>query len=84
MIYATSVSDCASSLRAAELAQFFGCPDGFRRVHGVRRMFESYRIGQADPPVGCLNQNWSGPALVWYPEGNWMEVAAPVSNGEST
>jgi hypothetical protein len=72
MIYATGVPDCDSSLRAAELAQFFGCPYGFRRVHGVRSLFESYRIGPADLPIGCLNQDWSGPALVWYPAGNWM------------
>ena len=84
MIYDTSVSDCDSSLRAAELATFFGCPYGFRRVHGVHHLFECYQIGHATTPIGCLNQNWSGPALVWYPEGNWMEVAETVSHGEST
>lgn len=35
---------------------------------------EVARLRKGAMPIGCVNQPWAGPLLVWYPEGNWTEV----------
>lgn len=63
-----------ASVRAMECCAFFGVPYAARSGYygaEVRRL--SGTNGQHT--VGCLNQDWSGPMVVWYPEGDWLRRA---------
>jgi len=71
-IYHRSFAEGEAAARCAELASFFGVPYALYAVWGNRYSWERRRLRQSDPPIGCLNQPWSGPAVVWYPAGNWM------------
>jgi hypothetical protein len=71
-IYRRSIADCDASQRCAELTAHFGVPCALRSVWGTRYGWEHRRLRQGEMPIGCLNQPWTGPAVVWYPEGNWI------------
>jgi|694.fasta_scaffold01565_54 hypothetical protein len=71
-IYRRSIADCGASHRCAELTLHFGAPYALHDVWGTRYGWEHRRLGPSDLPLGCLNQPWIGPAVVWYPAGNWM------------
>lgn len=80
MIVCTAVTwrvdwrDAVSSERSAtcrDRVQFFGCPYGVKSIaYGT----EVRRVGKTCAPIGCLHQHSELPMIVWYPEGNWMEV----------
>lgn len=69
-------TDMEVSRRAQEACRFFGAPYAavVLSLYGpeIRRL-SPYRAARHAPlPIGCLNQEWSGPLLVWYPEGDWL------------
>lgn len=65
--------DMMISRHARECCMHFGVPYQARLLPLYRP--EVRRLQAGDAPIGCLNQLWSGPLLVWYPDGNWMEVS---------
>jgi hypothetical protein len=82
-IYRSSIATCGASERTRELACFFGVPCVLRSVWGTSSGFEHRRMQPEDIPVGCLNQPWVGPAVVWYPEGDWVSPTTSPFTGET-
>jgi hypothetical protein len=63
-----------ASRRAREACVHFGVPYAARMLPLYRD--EITRLKPGILPVGCLNQAWPGPVVVWYPEGNWINQEA--------
>ena len=60
------------SKRAQEAAAFFRFPYQAIRLPLYGDEIARLRRGAMD--IGCLNQPWAGPLLVWYPEGDWVSI----------
>jgi hypothetical protein len=60
------------SVRAQECCAHFGYPYQAIVVPNYRPEVARLRRGACE--VGCLNQHWAGPLLVWYPEGDWVSA----------
>jgi hypothetical protein len=66
--------DMEIARRAREACVRFGVPYAARVLPNYHP--ELGRLRQGDLPIGCLNQSWSGPLVVWYPEGDWFDINA--------
>lgn len=63
-------ADMHVSRTAQDRCRFFGVPYQACVLPGYGA--EVRRLTRESMPIGCLNQAWSGPVLVWYPEGDWF------------
>lgn len=63
-------ADMSISRHARDCCRIFGVPYQACVPAGYRP--EVRRLTASGMPIGCLNQTWSGPVLVWYPEGDWI------------
>lgn len=77
--------DLPASVRARECCVFFGAP--YAAISLGIYGSEVRRLGHKNGllPAGCLNQDWPGPMIVWYPEGDWLQRAnqCPHESGYS-
>lgn len=60
------------SMRARECCAHFQFPYQAVLLPGYRGEVTRLRRGAME--IGCLNQPWAGPLLVWYPEGDWVSA----------
>jgi hypothetical protein len=73
-IFSSSIAAGDASTQCVELAAFFGVPYALHKVWGTIYGWEHRRLQPSDLAIGCLNQPWAGPAVVWYPEGDWVSA----------
>lgn len=67
---ASRAAELDVSQRALDRCRFFGVPYAAMLLPAYGD--EVVRLRFARQPVGCLNQPWSGPVVVWYPDGDWI------------
>lgn len=75
-------ADMEVSRRAMECCLHFGVPYQANVLPGYRP--EVRRLGKGGMPIGCLNQTWTGPMLVWYPCGDWTQGECDATSAVSS